>query len=107
MQKFKVGDHIIYHKQKVSPKPGPRAEEVEPTAHGEEYWYFVDKYWTVAEVRDDGTLMVRTRRGKVHQLKANDPCIRRAGLIDDWLRKDRFPTLESASENEPLPPKLT
>jgi hypothetical protein len=94
MRRFKVGDHIIYHKQKVSTHPTTRATDVQPCEHGEHYWYFVEKYWTVSAVHPDGSLDVTTRRGKVHHLEADDPHIRHVGLLDEWLHRDRFPALD-------------
>ena len=62
--KFSVGDNIIYHKPKRSFCPGPRARQVYPLEHGEDYHYVVDKFWKVHKVNDDGTLDVVTRTGK-------------------------------------------
>jgi len=94
MRPFKVGEHIIYHMQKVSTRPSLRATDVQPCEHGEHYWYFVDKYWTISAVRADGSLDATTRRGKVHQLAADDPHIRRVNLLDAWLHRERFPKLD-------------
>ncbi len=93
MKKLKVGDHIVYRKQKASSKPGPRARKIAPSEHGETYWYFVDKYWTVSSVQEDGSIDVVTRRGKVHRLRADDPCLRRSNLVDELLHRQLFPSL--------------
>lgn len=98
MSKFEVGDHIVYHKQKVSRSPGPRAVDVTACEHGDNYWYIVDKYWTVAAVFDDGTIEVVTRRGKRHRLEANDRRLRKARLLDELLHHSRFPDLEAVED---------
>lgn len=92
---FQVGDPVIYHKRKRSPSPGPRAEEVRPTQHGEDYHYAVDKFWTVKSVRNaEQTLELVTRRGKVHRVGIDDPNLRRPNLIEKWVHRDDFPQRE-------------
>jgi hypothetical protein len=93
MHRFQVGEHVIYRKQKASPKPGPHAVAIAPAEHGEDYWYFVDKYWTVSQVFDDGSFEIVTRRGKTHRLQPDDPHLRRANLLEQWLHRERFPVL--------------
>ncbi len=82
---------MVYRKQKSSPRPGRRARGVEPAPHGEAYSYLVDKFWRVDEVRPDGTLLVRTRKGKRHEVAAADPNLRRARWWERLLFGRRFP----------------
>ncbi|MBN1556786.1 MAG: hypothetical protein JW951_01420 [Lentisphaerae bacterium] len=91
MDGYAVGDHVIYHKTKSSPHPGPRAEGVRPSEHGEDYTYGVDKFWTVSAVHADGSLEVVTRTGKRHVLDPRDPNLRKAGVVDNMRYRDRFP----------------
>lgn len=100
MRKFKVGDRIVYRKPKVSDHPGPRAEDVHPSPHGEDYSYVVDKYWVVAEVLDDETIVAVTRRGKKHRLRVDDPNLHKAGPLGKLLKGDRFPAIDTEGSEE-------
>jgi hypothetical protein len=90
--RYKVGDHIVYCKCKASPHPGPRANHVRPSQHGEDYSYVVDKYWVVSAVLDD-CIEAMTRTGKLHFLEPDDPNLRKATLIEKLFSRDRFPQL--------------
>jgi hypothetical protein len=92
-----VGDAIVYRKQKVSARPGPRAYEIQPSGKGDTYRYFVDKYWTVENVLRDGRIVVMTRTNKHHYLNAADPNLRKAGLIARLRHRERFPELPLAA----------
>ena len=87
------GDFVVYRKQKISIRPGPRAYEIHPAGQGESYTYFVDKLWTVANVLHDGRILATTRTGKHHYLRAHDPNLRKAGLMARLRYRDRFPQL--------------
>jgi hypothetical protein len=89
-----AGDSIIYRKQKYSTHPGRRAYEIHPTTQGDDYSYFVDKFWTVENVLRDGRIVVTTRTHKHHYLLPNDPNLRRAGFIARLRYRNRFPHLE-------------
>ncbi len=93
MATFRIGDHVVYYKQKVSSNPGPRATGVTACEHGDNYWYFVDKYWTVTGIPDDDTIEVVTRRGKRHVLSTSDPRLRKSSILDELLHRTRFPDL--------------
>ena len=90
MIQFRVGDKIVYHKPKSSFRPGPRARQVYPLEHGEDYHYVVDKFWKVIRVNDDGTLDVVTRTGKKHRLEATDPNITKVRLPQYILYRKRL-----------------
>lgn len=96
-QAFQTGDWVIYRKTKHSRHPGPRATNVVAASHGDEYSYTVDKFWIVANVNSDGTLLLRTRSGKQHTISSTDPSVRKANLWERWRYKDRF---ESASTGD-------
>ena len=87
---WSAGDWAIYRKPKRSTAPGPRAQDVMPATRGEFYSYTVDKYWIVKEVLTDGRLLLQTRRGKQHEVDADDPSLRRPRLWEKWLRRNRF-----------------
>lgn len=91
--KYRPGDRVIYRLTKRSEAPGPRARDLRPAEGGDEYAYHVDKFWTVVETHDDGTVVIRTRRGKVRRLHSSDPRLRRAWWWERWFYADRFPEL--------------
>lgn len=92
---YQPGDFVVFVVSKVSTDPGPRAHDIHPAPFGETYQYVVDKYWTVRSVADDGTLELITRRGKVHNVRPNDPRLRPARLWERWMHRDRFPDLNN------------
>ncbi len=85
------GDFLIYRKPKVSPRPGPRARNVRATERGDDYHYEVDKFWTVADVLEDGRLLAVTRTGKRVCLTPEDRNLRKAGWIERFRYRRRFP----------------
>jgi hypothetical protein len=87
------GDFLIYRKPKVSPHPGPRARNVQASEKGDDYYYEVEKYWTLADVREDGKLIAVTRTGKQVQLQPEDEHLRKAGILDRVLHRNRFPSI--------------
>ena len=90
---LKVGDPIIYRKQKASTHPGVRACDIHPATQGEFYYYLVDKYWVVESVLLDGRIVARTRTNKHHYLRPEDPNLRKARLIERARYRERFPQL--------------
>lgn len=97
MKRFKPGDWVIYRKQKVSVSPGPRAQETNPAEKGENYSYVVEKYWIVDEVLEDGSLRLKTRRGKEHIVESNDPHLRKAGWWERLFLFARFRSVEASA----------
>jgi hypothetical protein len=87
------GDFLIYRKSKVSPRPGPRARNVQAAERGDDYYYEVDKYWTVADVLDDGRLVAVTRTGKQVYLTPEDENLRKAGWLERFRHRRRFPSV--------------
>lgn len=87
---LRIGDWVVYCKTKFSPRPGSRARNIQPASHGDEYCYTVDKFWYVAAIGTDGSLTLRTRRGKQHRVAADDPHLRRPSLWERWWYRDRF-----------------
>jgi hypothetical protein len=78
----------------VTPRPGPRAERIEAEPRGEYYHYVVDKFWIVQEAREDGTLILLTRRGKQHEVASDDPRLKRANWWKRFWWNQKFPKLD-------------
>jgi hypothetical protein len=97
VQKLDVGDVIVYRKQKVSAHPSPRAYDIHPAGQGDTYSYFVDKFWVVESLLRDGRILVTTRTRKHHYLQANDPNLRKAGLVVRLRHRNRLPELPVAA----------
>lgn len=98
---FRPGDWVIYRKQKSSTVPGPRASNVHAASKGNLYRYTVDKFWVIDSINEDGTLNLRTRRGKQHQVMADDPQLRRARLWERWIHRSRFEMIPNTPGNIP------
>ncbi|MFW6221219.1 MAG: hypothetical protein ACOC4C_02035 [Fibrobacterota bacterium] len=92
--KYEIGDKVVYERAKTSSHPGPRARDIHPSIHGENYFYVVDKYWTVSRIIDEHAVEAITRTGKSHQISTDDPRLRKATLLERIKYADRFPTLE-------------
>lgn len=91
---FQPGDPVVYRATKHSAHPGPRARSISAERNGEGYSYVVEKFWIVAETLGDGQLILRTRRGKTHQLQSNDPRLRAATWWERLWYRSRFPRLD-------------
>jgi len=90
---FHRGALVVYRMQKYSSHPGPRAANVAPEPQGERYVYHVDKYWVVADVATDGSVLVFTRTGKQRRLEPGDSRLRAARWWERWFLRGRFPSL--------------
>lgn len=90
---FKPGEPVIFRVRKHSNRPGSRAKEILPSAHGECYTYVVEKLWVVVEPRDDGKVVVQTRRGKRHVIDADSPQLRHPTLWERFKYRSSFPRL--------------
>lgn len=95
---FQPGDYVVYRKTKFSQRPGPRAVNVRPASKGDSYSYVVDKFWVVHHVAEDGTLTLKTPRGKSHTVGADDPLLRRANIYERWRYRDRFVSSAQADD---------
>lgn len=92
---YKIGDPVVFRTTKYTARPGPRAEDIHPAPRGDNYTYHVDKFWVVAEVHNDGTLVVQTRRGKRHVIQADNPQLRHATRWERLRYAGRFPQIET------------
>jgi len=95
-RQYRRGDPVIFRVTKHSYRPGPRARNIHPAPLGESYSYAVDKFWTVAEELGDDMLLLRTRRGKIHRIHAQDPQLRHATWWERVRYGARFPQLDFA-----------
>jgi hypothetical protein len=93
-RRFKKGDWVVFRQSKYTAHPGPRAQDVQATEHGDCYNYFVDKYWIVDDILPDGGLRLRTRRGKTHIVRPDDTNLRLASLWDRLRHRTRFIELD-------------
>lgn len=101
MSQFQVGDPVIFLMTKQSSHPTLRATNISPSAHGDGYSYVVEKFWVVREIRDDGWLVMQTRRGKTRLVRAEDPRLKRASWWHRWVHRDRFPQTPPFGESSP------
>ena len=85
---FKRGDWVVFCRMKHKTHPGRRARDIHPAANGDDYTYYVEKFWLVLDVLSNGQLLLQTRRGKQHVVDANDPNLRHA----TWLDRIRYPS---------------
>ncbi len=92
---WKSGDWAVYRKSKTGSSPGRRASQVVASSKGENYRYVVDKFWVVDEVLADGRVRLVTARGKIHTISVEDPNLRRPGLIQKLLFRERFALVEA------------
>ncbi len=99
-REFRQGDWVVVRRRKHTTHPGRHARDIFATANGDEYDYFVDKFWIVAEVLPEGQLRLQTRRGKTHIIDANDANLRPASLWDRLRYRGRFTQLSLAQPHE-------
>jgi hypothetical protein len=90
-KQFRVGDRVVYTRDKYTPSPGPRAKNIIASPNGESYQYQVDKFWVVADVQSNGCIVVETRRGKNHVIESDDTHLRKASLFERIFKANLFP----------------
>ena len=91
--RFRVGDVVVYSKQKTGTSPGPRARNLHGAKKGDDYTYLVDKFWRVVGTEGD-QLVLQTRRGKSHVISADDNRLRRPSFWEHLFMRSKFPSLE-------------
>ncbi len=94
VNRFRPGDRVVCAVAKCGTHPSPRAQQLSPSRSGEEYRYFIRKYWLVVRV-EGAQLLVRTRRGKERWVSADTPTLHRARWWELWFYNARFPKVES------------
>ncbi len=98
-KEYVVGDMVVFRKPKRGTAPSPRAINLRPAAHGDDYGYEVEKYWRITAVLPDGSLEVITRRGKRHTIDASDSRLRPANILERWFLASRFPPANNANSS--------
>lgn len=96
---WRVGDWAIYRKSKRSTHPGRRASGVKANRKGETYAYVVDKFWVVDEILSDGTIVLRTARGKKHEISPDDRNLVRPSLWTRLRWTERFQSVANQNES--------
>ena len=91
--KFHAGAPIVYRMVETSTCPGPEARDIHPAERGELYYYLINKYWRVEEVRQDGWIVALTPLMEHHYLRRDDPNLRKANLLERLRYAARFPYL--------------
>jgi len=100
--KWQPGDWAVYRKSKRSTNPGRRACRVKANSKGETYAYIVEKFWVVERVLPNGNLVLRTARGKTHQIDPEDPNLIRPSLLARIRWGERFRNIEERVERTSL-----
>jgi hypothetical protein len=89
------GNPVVYRVRKCTSRPGPRAKQIQPAKRGDFYSYVVDKFWIVERVLDGGKLLLKTRRGKMHVVNADDTNLHLAHWWERIAHRQRFPVAPS------------
>lgn len=93
MKVLKVGDPVVYRVSKHSENSGRRARNVGAAPRGEYDTCEADRFWTVVGIRDDGRVILRTRRGEEHTVDLNDQRLRHATVWERLFFHNRFPPM--------------
>ena len=105
LRQFKLGDPVVFAKDKWSTCPGPRAHEVYPARSGDGYAYKVDKFYRVLEDEQDGRVTLITRKGRVHIVDVSDPRLHRASPWQRLRYRNRFPDLDELADRQQHAPQ--
>ena len=97
LKPFCRGDRVVYCLTKYKAHPGRHACNVHPAAHGDDYSYYVEKFWVVFDVLPDGRLLRHTPRRKSHLVNASDPNLRHATWLERIRCRDRSKLSDMAS----------
>ena len=89
-RKYRSGDRVVYCRMKHKTHPSRRARGIQPSAHGDDYSFYIEKFWVVSDVLKDGRLVLRTPRGKKRVVQADDPKLRYASLLEKIRHRQTF-----------------
>lgn len=95
IKKPKIGQRVVFAKDKFGERPGERARDVVGTQKGDSYSYIVEKYWVIDEIQENGKLLLRTRRGKLHLIDQEHPGLRLPTWWEKLFLSGRFPPKQS------------
>jgi hypothetical protein len=87
---YRTGDWVVYGERRFTTCPSRQAHDIDASENGDFYSYTIDKHWVVAEVRTDGKLLLRTKRGTSHVIDASDLKLRHATLWERIRYRNRF-----------------
>jgi hypothetical protein len=93
-RRFRAGAPIVYRMVETSTCPASEARDIHPAERGELYYYLINKYWRVEEVRQDGWIVALTPLMEHHYLRRDDPNLRKANLLERLRYAARFPYLD-------------
>ena len=107
IQQFRVGDKIVYHKPKSSFCPGPRAKQVYPLEHGEEYLLALVrdgmKFREGPKVRNAGGSLAAANKSvskaKTSPDDRNEVLQKKANSGDKGAARDLLATMLAANKN--------
>ena len=83
MQQFNVGDKVVYRTHAQTGRSNQGAGD----GGAESY---IDEYCRVTAVASRKIITVRQSNGKGRSLRKDDPCLRRASLVERLVFADRF-----------------
>jgi hypothetical protein len=88
---FGIGAPVVYSRQAISTQPVSGARDVRPSERGEFYYYSLVNYLRVIDVLEDGRVIAIARNDKRLCFSPTDSQFRKAGLVERWIYRWRFP----------------
>lgn len=108
---YRLGDRVVYTRDKYSTQPGPQAKNILADPKGERYQYQVDKFCIVSRILGNGLVEILSRQGKRHWIECEDRQLRHATWSEKVFQSALFPVLPrnlpqavDASEADPTIP---
>ena len=83
---YQPGDRVVYRRMKHKTHPSRRARGIHPALNGDDYSYYVEKFWVVLDVLENDRVLLRTPRGRQHIVSVDDPKLRYA----NWIERIRY-----------------
>ena len=96
---YRRGDRVVYRRMKRKTHPSRRAQGIQPAVNGDDYSYYVEKFWVVSKVLENGRVLLRTPRGRMHIVAADDPKLRYANWIERIKYRANFLRSEGNAEH--------
>ena len=90
---FGIGAAVVYSRPAISTQPVSGARDIRPSERGEFYYYNLVNYLRVTEVLDDGRVIAISQNQKRLCFSPSDSHFRKAGLIERFIHRWRFPRL--------------
>lgn len=86
MQRYSVGDRVIYRKAPLNADASAGRQDPNSIV-------YVEECYRVTAVPSRNIITVRAANGKGRSLRREDPCLRRANLLERLVFADRFPRM--------------